>query len=123
MTTRPKIVKGVPITSGLLREEAKKSSKCMREPGVGPWVLAWIASIIDVIPISLRLDCPECGRECSPCTGVLPAYNSDGGTFLRVAIVNYMCKDCPHVWAHWQDVPDEKEKTSEDKPAANKPGG
>ncbi len=119
-----KTVKAVPLTPTLLREEAKKAQKYMREPGVGPWVLEWVASLMDVVPINLRLDCPQCGRECGPCTGVLPAYNADGGTFLRVAIVNYMCRDCPHVWAHWQNVPEEEGgKSDHNKTDGNKSVG
>lgn len=108
--------KAVPITPTLLREEAKKVRKCMREPGIAPWALLWMARIIEVDAINLKLDCPKCGRECDPCNGAHAAYNIESGTVLRIVIVDFMCKDCPHVWAHWQNVPEEKEKPTNGEP-------
>ncbi len=108
--------KAVPLTPTLLREEAKKVLKYMREPGVAPWVLEWMAAIIDVGEIGLELPCPECGKPCRACSGAHPAYNIDTGCVVRIVIVDYLCPDCPHVWAVWSPVPLE-EKTNDSKPA------
>lgn len=110
-----KTTKAVPLTPALLREEAKEVQKHMRQPGIAPWVLGWMARIIEVEDISLELPCPQCNKICRACSGVHPAYNIETGAMMRIAIVDYICLDCVYVWAHWQTIPGDEEAAANDK--------
>ncbi len=89
------------LTPELLRREAYEMAKCQRQPGPGPQILLVLADLIDTAELDTPKPCPKCGKDCRPCSGAHPAYDVVTGRILRISIVDYLCVDCPDIWAHW----------------------
>lgn len=91
------------VTPELLRAQANDVEKCARGPTVAPTVLRLLADLMASGNKNLNQPkpCPTCGGECQPCSGAHPAYDLKAGKILRIAIVDYLCVDCPDIWAHW----------------------
>lgn len=102
------------VTPELLRVEAYEMAKYQRKPGPGPSMLVLMADLIDTAKLDTPKPCPTCGRDCQPCTGAHPAYDLEEGRLLRIAIVDYLCRDCPDVWAHWAPIGVVGERSAEE---------
>lgn len=91
------------VTPELLRAQANDVEKCARGPTVAPTILRLMADLMASgnKDLDTPKPCPTCGHECRPCSGAHPAYDLKAGKILRIAIIDYLCVDCPTIWAHW----------------------
>ncbi len=104
----------VMVTPELLRAQAGEVEKCARGPTVAPTMLRLLADLMaSGNKNQASKPCPTCDRECSPCSGAHPAYDLKAGKILRIAIVDYLCVNCPDIWAHWWPLEGAGEPTPE----------
>lgn len=91
------------VTPELLREQANEVEKCARGPTVAPTMLRLLADLMvsGGKEINQPKPCPTCGHECQPCSGAHPAYDLKAGKILRIVVLDYLCTECPDIWAHW----------------------
>ena len=108
----PRPIPTIAITPFRIRVEAEEVGKRMHGPSLAPMLLGLIADLIDGADLQRTVPCPKCGEDCDPCSGAHPAYDLKEGRLLRIVVVDYLCRECPDIFAQWSRL--DAEPTSEE---------
>ena len=79
--------------------------------------LIYIESLMDVARATLMADwsrempCPGCGKPCKMCNAEHAAYSPDC-VLLEIIIGDFLCMDCPAVWAVMETLAQYKDRVT-----------